>query len=142
MAGLDVPPSSFDVVWFSRFMYSQIPTRKTRVRMLSRIASALKPGGSLVCCFWWNPDRKTTGRVEAVRKAVALLTFANPGYQPGDELHGQDFVHGFADRGELLAEFRDGGFETVYLQVSSDAFAGGAVLQASKGDGGAAQRAK
>ena len=42
---LDVPASSYDVVWLCAAMYSCVPTRQRRVAMLRRIRQALRPGG-------------------------------------------------------------------------------------------------
>lgn len=51
---LDVPDSSFDVVWLASGMYSSIPTRKRRILLLKKISKALNSGGFLICQFNWS----------------------------------------------------------------------------------------
>lgn len=126
---LEVPPASFDLAALSPAMYSCIPTRARRVQMLRRIRQALKPEGYFLCQFILNPALRVTRRAELLRKAFALLTGGNRGYEKGDTLRGPGFSHIFLDEGELRSEFADGGFELIHFQSGEFGTWRGAVLQ-------------
>ena len=127
---LDVPPSSYDVVWISARMYSCVPTRIRRIAMLDRIHRALKPGGHFLCQFHWSGDEHLGRLRERIKRAFALLTLGNLAYEPGDMLWaGVEFLHGFRSEGELRSEFAAGGFETVMLRVGDGNPCGAAILK-------------
>jgi SAM-dependent methyltransferase len=111
---LRLPFSHFDVVWFSRSMYSVIPTRKRRLGMLKRIADALRPNGYVVCQFHWDPKAHPGKKNLFVRRLAALMTLGNFSYEPGDTLWGNiEFVHAFGSERELCLEFTKAGFESI-----------------------------
>lgn len=127
---LEAPAESFDVVWFSMFLYSAVLTRKRRVEMLRRIWKALKPGGFLVCSFHWDPRARVSRKGELVRKALAWLTLGNIGYENGDILFGTiEFRHAFSAGEDLQSEFAAGGFEVLCLTIFDRMMRGGAVLR-------------
>ena len=129
---LDLPPGSFDVAWLNSQMYSSIPGRAARVRMLSRIAAALKPRGYFVCQFRWNARLRRAPLADAVRKAVAVVTFGHVGYQPGDILMGNsEFMHAFSSEDEFRTEFTRGGFDVLHFRVEEQRLCGSTVLRKS-----------
>jgi hypothetical protein len=78
-------------------MYSCVPTKKRRVEMLRKISKALKPGGYFACQFNWDRRSKPSPTGELVRRAFALLTLGNLGYEKGDMLWGNvEFAHAFS----------------------------------------------
>ena len=126
---LDVTPGSYDVVWLSAKMYSCVPTQRRRVAMLRRIRQALSPGGYFVCQFHWGSSDKRSPTVELIRQVVAHLTLGNLSYEEGDMLWWNvEFVHGFLSEKELCAEFEEGGFDVVHLQICDSMLRGGAIL--------------
>jgi SAM-dependent methyltransferase len=126
---LEVPPASFDLVLISAAMYSCIPTRERRVEMLTRIKSALKPGGYFLCQFILEPDKRPDSRAELARKAFALLSGGNRWHEPGDVLRGAEYMHLFLSEGELRSEFAAAGFAVLHFQSEEFGTWRGAVLQ-------------
>jgi SAM-dependent methyltransferase len=132
-SALEMPENSYNLVWFSNRMYSCVPTRERRVRMLKRLHHALKPGGCFVCMFHCEKGRKFNPRKELTKKIFAIVTQGNLWYEPGDVLWANaEFLHGFSSEAELIAEFADGGFEVVYLHFLEKDYNGGAVLRVKK----------
>lgn len=132
---LDVAPEGFDMAWLSARMYSCIPTRQRRVRMLRRIAKALRAGGCFICLFHWDPQQKMDIRVLRMHRAVARLSFGHLQYEPGDRLwFNREFIHAFADETELRTEFAEGGFDLLHLFVSNEKKSGGALLRGKVGN--------
>jgi len=127
---LDVPPGSFDVVWFSARMYSCVPGRPRRVAMLQRIARALRPGGVCVCQFHWDRRPRMSVRMERWHRALAYLTLGYWRFERGDMLWAnREFLHAFDDEAALRAEFDDGGFEVLHWKTSDEMLRGAAVLR-------------
>jgi len=127
---LDVPPGSFHIIWLSTAMYSCVPTRQRRIKMLKRIAKALSPGGYFVCQFHWRFGGEFSPKVEFVRKAFALATLGNFWYEKGDMLWANvEFTHAFSSKNELISEFESGGFELVHIHIPTEGMSGGAVLR-------------
>jgi len=126
---LEVPTASFDLVLISAAMYSCIPTRERRVEMLTRIKSALKPGGYFLCQFILEPDKRPDSRAELARKAFALLSGGNRWHEPGDVLRGAEYMHLFLSEGELRSEFAAAGFAVLHFQSEEFGTWRGAVLQ-------------
>ncbi len=127
---LELDSSTYDVVWLSAAMYSSVPTRQRRIRMLQRIYRALKPGGYLACQFHWNTSRMPSPRVEKAGKVLAWLTLGNLSYERGDMLwHNIEFIHGFLSKEELTGEFNETGFELVCLEIEDRIMRGGAILK-------------
>ncbi|MEW6110497.1 MAG: class I SAM-dependent methyltransferase [Thermodesulfobacteriota bacterium] len=125
---LDVPASSFDVVWIS--VYSCIPTKSKRIEMLQRIRRALRPGGCAVCLFLWDATGRPSRRVLLARKAFAFLTWGYRSYEPGDRLwSNMEFVHAFSSDAELRSEFRAAEFEVLDITVFEETMNGTAMLR-------------
>ncbi len=130
ISALDVPASTYDVVWLSRAMYSCVPTRARRVEMVRRIARALKPGGFFLCQFQWNPKPQPGGSGRLLRRLAALFTLGNLAYEDGDMLWGSvEFVHAFSSEDELRSELEDGGLAVVRIQTSQTTVKGNAVCR-------------
>lgn len=126
---LDVPPGSYHVVWLSAAMYSCVPTRRRRVRMLKAIAKALRPEGYFVCQFHLDTSAMFSHKKELFKKAFAFMTLGNFWYERGDMLWGDvEFMHSFSSKEDLISEFNDGGFEVNYLYIP-EGIRGGAVLR-------------
>ena len=127
---LDVAPDSFDLVWLSVRMYSCVPTRLRRVEMLRRISEAMRPGGCFICQFAWNPKPQVSPRGWWLRRVFAFLCWGYRQFEPGDVLwFNAEFVHFFGDKNTLRAEFVEGGFEVLHLEISDAMGRGGAVLR-------------
>lgn len=124
----DLGAGPFDAAWISSQMYSSIPGGSGRVRLLKRVAAALKPGGVFLCQFRWGGPRRT--RIgEMARRAAALLS-GNFRYEPGDELlGGAEFAHSFSSEAALRREFARGGFEVLDLIFDVASRGGWAVLE-------------
>jgi SAM-dependent methyltransferase len=127
---LDVPDSSFDVVWLASGMYSSVPTRKRRTDLLKKISNALIPGGFLICQLNWMQRRRHAPSVQRLRRLVAFVTRGNVTYEEGDVLWGNaEFVHCFASEDECRSEFAGSGLEIVLVEFSKDTGWGGAILK-------------
>ena len=130
ISSVTVPPDSYEVVRLSAATYSSIPTRQRRTAMLKRIATTLKSGGYFICQFHWDTPQTFSPKVERARKVFAFLIRGNLRYEAGDMLWAnQEFIHAFSKEADLRSEFRDGGFETLFINFDEDGMRGGAVLQ-------------
>ena len=130
MSKLDVPGSSYDIIWLFEVMYSTIPTRKKRIEMLKRIRRALKPGGYFVCeCLWKTKDRDSLG-IYFIKKLLACLTLGNILYENGDVLwKNTEFAHLFLSEEEIRSEFEKGGFKVDYIHVPINGIRGEGLLR-------------
>jgi 2-polyprenyl-3-methyl-5-hydroxy-6-metoxy-1,4-benzoquinol methylase len=127
---IDVPTESYDCAWLSAAMYSCVPTRGRRVKMLKKINKALKPGGHFICQFRWAAKDGPAYLWELVRKVVAFITLGNLRYEKGDTLPNNiEFIHAFSQEDEVRSEFTEGGFEIIYLHIAEEILLGGAVLR-------------
>ncbi len=127
---LEVPPSSFELVWLSATMYSCVPTRFRRVGMLQNLARALQPGGYFLCQFSYDPEMTFSRLGERLKKGIALATRGNLWYEKGDILwRGLEFIHTFTSREEVAQEFAQGGFALLHFCPPTAGDAAGAVLQ-------------
>jgi SAM-dependent methyltransferase len=127
---LDVPANTYDLVWLSRSMYSCVPTRARRVEMVRRIARALKPGGTFLCQFHWDPRLQSTGKGQLVRRLVAACTLGNLAYEEGDMLWGKvEFVHVFVSEETIRSELEEGGLSVVGIRTAPKAIRGSAVCR-------------
>jgi 2-polyprenyl-3-methyl-5-hydroxy-6-metoxy-1,4-benzoquinol methylase len=126
ISAVDVPPGSYDLVWLSYEMYSSVPTRQRRVRMLRHIHQALRPGGYFICTYHWQTEEMFSPKVESVRKIFALLTLGNLQYEPGDMLwSNSEFLHAFSSEDEIKSEFAAGGFAVLHLHIPETGVNGG-----------------
>jgi len=129
---LDLPAGSFDVAWLTSQMYSSIPGRAGRVRMLQGIAEVLKQGGIFALQFRWHPPFSRTRVADVARRAVAVLSAGYVRYQNGDQLLGnREFTHAFSSEAELQTEFARGGFNVLDLRVDETMWCGWAILKKS-----------
>lgn len=125
---LDIPESSFDVVWSS--VYSCIPTKAKRIEMLQRIRRSLRPSGYVQCRFLWDAGGRPSRRAQLARKAFAYLTWGYRSYEPGDRLwSNMEFVHAFSSDAELRSEFRAAEFEVLDITVFGETMTGTAILK-------------
>lgn len=125
---LNLTADTYDVIWFSRSMYSGVPTRKRRVEMLRILIQALRPGGVFVCQF--HRDRKVipSKRGVFIRRLIALITLGNLEYEPGDILWGNvEFLHAFSSEIEVRDELKEAGF-VVENPVGEDVSMRGSVV--------------
>lgn len=130
ISNLELSQASFDVIWFTRGLYSSIPTHVRRISMLQRIHHALRQEGCVVCQFSWNPSRTAHslwGR--RLRTLVALMTLGNRQFEDGDQLHGDlEFIHYFGKDREFTSEFEAAGFSVHYMKFFEEICGGGAIL--------------
>ncbi len=127
---LDLPAGTFDIAWLTSQMYSSIPGRAGRVRLLQGVARILKPDGLFACQFRWHPQFSRTGLADLARRAVAVLSVGYVQYQNGDQLlGGSEFAHCFSSQAELRAEFACGGFDAIDLWFDEGMWCGWAVLK-------------
>jgi len=129
---LEVPASTFDIVWLSKEIYSCVPTRERRVEMLRRITHALKPGSFLICQFRLDPELRLTGKSILIRRLIAMCTLGNLKYEPGDTLWlNVEFVHAFASPEAIQAEIEEVGLSVVKMQTDRSPYRCGAVCKKS-----------
>jgi SAM-dependent methyltransferase len=126
---LTVSDNHFHLIWLSSAMYSSIPTKSCRVRMLKRLSRALKPEGYFICQFHWQTGSGFTPKVEIFRKLFAWLTLGNLSYEKGDNLWGNvEFAHTFSSEQALMEEFASGGFQLVEMRLDPNAMESCALL--------------
>lgn len=127
---LEVPAGSYDLVWLSVAMYSCVPTRRRRVKMLKRIRRALRPEGHFLCQFHFDTRAGFSRRGELIRRTFAFFTLGNLWYEKGDMLWNDlEFLHAFSSEEELRSEFEEGGFRVVHIHTPERGMRGGAVLR-------------
>ncbi|MCJ7483236.1 MAG: class I SAM-dependent methyltransferase [Thermodesulfovibrionales bacterium] len=127
---LDLPESTFDVVWLSAAMYSCVPTRKRRSDMLKRINKSLSPGGYFVFGFYWNPKADASSKSVLLKKMVAWLSLGNLRYEKGDMLRfNLEFIHAFTAVEDIKGEIAQGGFELIDIQANDDHPFAGAIAR-------------
>ena len=68
---LNFPDSTFDIVWLSYNMYSGVPTRKKRIRMLKKINKILDSNGYFLCQFFWYSKPGYPKKIENLRKDIS-----------------------------------------------------------------------
>lgn len=123
-------PNSFDVVWYSCSIYSATPGKKARIETLKRVGEWLTPQGLVVCGFFWNPAVKLGRFKWQIGKVFSRLTFGNTKCEQGDILvHNMEFLHAFASKADLLAEFAEAGFELVQFCFPENSHHAGALLR-------------
>jgi 2-polyprenyl-3-methyl-5-hydroxy-6-metoxy-1,4-benzoquinol methylase len=133
---LDVKPGAYDVVWLSRDMYSCVPTRERRVKMVRKIALALRPGGLFLCQFRWYAGSRTRGKSNFIRRVVAACTLGNLAYEAGDMLWGNiEFVHQFLSEDAIRSELEEGGLSVLRIQIDQKYLRGGAVCKNIRANG-------
>jgi SAM-dependent methyltransferase len=120
---LEVPSGSFDVIWFSRLLYSSIPSSSRRIAMMKRVHQALRPEGCAVCQFNW--DALPAFSSPLARRAQSLidrLGLALRQFEQGDYLKfDAEFNHSFMSEQELRSEFDAAGFSVQHLDLRKGA---------------------
>ncbi len=127
---LDLPESTFEVVWLSAAMYSCVPTRKRRLDMLKRIYQSLSPGGYFVFGFYWDPKVDVSSKSVFLKKLVAWLSMGNLRYEKGDMLRfNLEFIHAFTAIEDLKWEIARSDFELIDIQANDDHPFAGAIAR-------------
>lgn len=127
-SSLNVPPESYDVVWFSTDLYSCIPTREKRIHALQMIFQALRPGGCCICQFNYSEEPPDKHK-ERLKRILARLSGGNLAYEVGDHMSWGyiGFSHTFKENDTLCEEFKAAGFELLDLQIDNNS--GSAIIQ-------------
>jgi len=126
---LDLPASSFDVIWFSHAIYSLVPTRQRRITMLKTLHSALAEQGKVVCQFHWDPSVHRKKTQAGLAKLLAFITWGNLHYQNGDMLwRNSEFLHAFATEQDFTQECVEAGFKVESFKIFPGWPRGGAIL--------------
>ena len=94
---LDVPADTYDLIWLSRSMYSCVPTRSRRVKMVQSISRSLKKGGFFLCQFHWDTGHHPSRLGTLIRRLIAVGTLGNLSDEEGDILWlKHEFIHVFS----------------------------------------------
>jgi len=127
---LALQPLHYDVVWFTRPLYSTFPTRKRRIKLLQHLAEAMQPSGCIACQFHFDPGAHPGKSKLRLRRLVAALTLGNFSYEPGDMLWGGiEFSHAFGSEQEVASEFAEAKLEIHKLHFSAYSPRGWAILR-------------
>jgi len=130
ISNLDIPDSSYDVVWLSSYTYSLIPTRTGRIGLLKKIQSSLIPGGYFISEFMWKKAPEYPAAVRLARKLFAILTLGNFSFEEGDLLwDNEQFIHVFFSESTVRAEFEEAGFDIIEMFIQRESLKGGTVLR-------------
>jgi len=98
---VDLPKEHYNVIWFSISMYSAIPTRKRRIKMLKNIHDALTENGLLVCQFRINSAAHHTKKITWIKRIIGFFLLGNYSFESGDTLWmGIEFFHVF--KGKIM----------------------------------------
>ncbi|MBN1527390.1 MAG: class I SAM-dependent methyltransferase [Candidatus Omnitrophica bacterium] len=120
MLNMPVRGDIFDYCIVSCYMYSAIPARRMRVKMLSDIRKVLKDGGLAVVHFFYSPARANE-RLAGFRRGVARILKGNIGYSPGDEfLPSFHFMRHFPTTDEVAAEAAEAGLRVKEMGDDSE----------------------
>lgn len=120
----------YDVIWFTRAIYSTLPTRYRRVQMLLRVREAMRPNGCIACQFYWDPGKLPDKKALRIRRLIAMLTCGNLAYEPGDTLWGGiEFSHAFTHEKEIRSEFAEADLIVENLSYSEISPRGTAILR-------------
>jgi ubiquinone/menaquinone biosynthesis C-methylase UbiE len=130
ISDLDLPDAYYDSVWISMGLYSAVPTRKKRVKMLNNLWKSLKSEALLYCQFHWDPKKGSSVKAEFAKKLFAIFTLGNFWYEKGDMLWGNsEFLHAFTSEDKLRSEFEAGGFKMISIQLNEKTRRAGAILK-------------
>lgn len=130
ISALAVPDMEFEMAWLLAGMYSSIPTRKKRVKMLKRIAAALKPGGHFIFGFFWYPQKSNSSAGFFFRKLIAWMTLGYFRYEKGDMLRfNREYIHAFDSVDRLRKEVNEGGFELIEVVKNDEYEFAGAIAR-------------
>ncbi|MCJ7483242.1 MAG: class I SAM-dependent methyltransferase [Thermodesulfovibrionales bacterium] len=130
ISSLTLPDACYDFVWISMGLYSAVPTKKKRVKMLKNLWKSLKPEALMFCQFHWDPQKGLSSKAEFAKKLFAILTLGNFWYERGDMLWGNsEFLHAFTSEDKLRSEFETGGFKVISIHFNEKTRRAGAILQ-------------
>ena len=116
---MTLPKGGFDCCLLTSFMYSAIPSRAMRVKLLSHIKEILTGRGITIIHFL-TARRGRSERLFIVRKAIARVFKGNTSYQMGDGLYPPGhFYREFLDEPEVIDEVREA--DLVVKEIISDA---------------------
>ncbi|MFO7981280.1 MAG: class I SAM-dependent methyltransferase [Candidatus Aminicenantes bacterium] len=123
----------YDIVWMSASLYSCIPSRKKRIRMLKSLNKALKPGGYLFGSFQFDFNQEFSPIEEKLKQITAFLSLGNLHYEKGDIFFtSYEFIHRFVSQDSLVSEFEEGGFEVLKINFPTNDIKGYALLKAEE----------
>ena len=129
---------AYDIVWLAGGgVYSSIPGRGRRVRLLRKIRAALRDSGSLVCMFCSSGENKGSrfSRGDLIRRIAAWVTLGNLEWQAGDGLWADSiFYHTFPSESAVRAEFEEAGFRVVSMRLRQGCGCG-ALLRKNSAEG-------
>lgn len=123
---IDYPDSSFDYVILSRAIYSYLPTRQLRIRVLGDIKRVLKPSGLAIFSAYYYRKRRWFSRTYALdlfRRFMRVLLGDKFKTEPGDTLfkvvsaasmpEKLCFGHYFSCPREILDEIKAAGLKPI-----------------------------
>lgn len=123
---LDYPAQSFDYVIFSRAIYSYIPTRDLRIKVLRSVKRILKPGGVAVFSGYYYGKRRLYSRtylLDFIRSLFSFVTGKRFKSESGDTLLAKVsevsdpkqlcFVHYFSSPRDILKEISAAGLKVM-----------------------------
>jgi len=124
MSKLQLPKDKkIDCIMFSALIYSLIPSRRKRIKVLKNLRTYLAPDGKIFLSFLF--EKKIDRRHEGLKKLVARITLGNLAYESGDWVEGDgEFKHYF-NKDQIESETSSSGFklEEINLEDPTDSFA-------------------
>ena len=99
------------------------------IELLKRVGESLRPGGLVVCQFFWHPESDLSARKTWILHLLARLTFGYRQFEAGDHLKQKEFLHAFVDEKSIRTEFAESGFDVLHLVFFQNYKAGGAILE-------------
>ena len=133
ISNLSVLDNHYDYAWISMGLYSAVPTRKKRIKMLRDLSRTLKLKGILYCQYHWDQKVGSSFKAELVKRIFAILSLGNFWYEKGDMLWGNsEFLHSFTSENELTSEFTEGGFDVISMHLNEQTRRAGAILKKSE----------
>lgn len=108
------PSRSFDLIVLFFMMYSSIPSSEMRVEMLKKINKILKPEGTFIFEFFFDPTR-SRGRLNFFKKSLIKILRGNKDWQPGDGLTKNGFFRFFSQKSEIEDEVSQAGLSLIKI---------------------------
>jgi ubiquinone/menaquinone biosynthesis C-methylase UbiE len=132
LSNLMIPKPTYDIIWMSDAVYSNIPTKKRRIRTLLRLKDGLNNNGKLVCHFVLINNHRKKSIGEWLKKFISFI-IGNIEYEKGDIISpGKEFVHIFSSMSVLKSEFKSGGFEICDIHINNNRELGVAILRSTQ----------
>ena len=124
VATIEFPPASFDTLWMASEVYAEIPGRATRIAVVRRLATFVRPDGRFVIfASFGRGHRRTRWLLDAPRRLLAPI-LPRLCSEPGDRIlrdplaRAPFYRHHFDDETEVRAEFEAAG-RTVIDRIGS-----------------------